>query len=55
MSYDLLLVVMSYDPLLGVSPKTVRGLCELGPKNDICFREVYPIKCPPHRDFLMRV
>ena len=32
-----------------------REECELGPKNDVHYREVSAIKCPLHRGFVMRV
>ena len=32
-----------------------RGQCELGPKNDVHYREVSTIKCHLHRGFVVRV
>ena len=32
-----------------------RGFCKVRPENDVCYREVTPLKCPLHRSFVMRV
>ena len=54
MSYNKCLIL----PVIGHAryrEVTSRGLCELGPKNDVGYVEVSGIKCPLQGRFVMRV